>query len=113
MSSTEDFIKASVVFIRAEYGKSIIELLELRGSVPCFGNYDFGNRTVFYFSFQRIFCNRLVSAIVTAIVAVTARVGASAPSTSSCVLVPVLTIVGVGVSLRLDDINLELYWSMC
>ena len=33
------------------------------------------------------------------------------PSTSSGVLVPVLTIVDVGVSLGHDDKNLELYWS--
>ena len=44
-----------------------------------------------------------------AIAAATARVGALAPSTSSGVLVPVLTIIGVGVSLGHDDINLELY----
>ena len=109
MSGTEDFIEATVVFISAEYGKSITDLLELRGSVPCFSNCEFGNRTVFYFSFEKIFCNQLVSAILTAIAAATTGVGASAPSTSSGFPVPVLTIVGVGVSLGHDNINLELY----
>ena len=50
--------------------------------------------------------------IVTAIAAASAAV-ASAPSTSSGDLVPVLTIIGVGVSLEHDNINFELYWSMC
>ena len=36
-----------------------------------------------------------------------------APSVSSGDLVLVLTIVGIGVSLRHDDIEFELYWSMC
>ena len=102
MFGTEDIIEATLVLIRAECGKSIIMLLELRGSVPCFSNCEFGNRTVFHFSFERIFCDQIVSAIVTAIAAATVGVEASAPSTSSTssgVLVPVLTIVGVGVSL--------------
>ena len=38
MSGTEDFIEATIVFISAEYGKSIPKLLELRESVPCFSN---------------------------------------------------------------------------
>ena len=37
-SSTEDFIEALVVFISVEYRKNIANLLELRGSMPCFGN---------------------------------------------------------------------------
>ena len=50
--------------------------------------------------------------IGTAIAAATAVGGSLAPSTSSGVLVFVLTIVGVGVSLGHDNMNLELYWSM-
>ena len=151
MSGTEDFIEATVIFICAEYGKSIIELIELRRAVPYFSNCEFrnqildlvasgtensikalvvfisaeyreiitnllelfGNWTVFYFFFERIFCDQLVSAIVTAITAATAGVGALAPSISSGVLVLVLIIIGVGDSLGHDNINLELYWSMC
>ena len=37
-SGMEDFIEALVVFISAECRKSITNLLELRGSMPCFGN---------------------------------------------------------------------------
>ena len=109
MSGTENFIETTVVFTRTRYRRSIIELLELRGSVSCFSNCEFGNQTVFYFSFERIFCDRLVSTIVTAIAPATAGVGAFALSTSSGVLVPVLTIVGVGFSLEHENINFELY----
>ena len=58
-------------------------------------------------------CDRIVSANVTAIPTATAIGGSSAPSTSYGDLVLVLTIIGVGVSLGHDDINFELYWSMC
>ena len=61
-----------------------------------------------YFAIE-LFPQSLFMAIAT----VTAVGGSSAPSTSSGVLVPVLTIIGVGVSFRHDDINFELYWSMC
>ena len=37
-SGMEDFIETTVVFISAEYRKSIVDLLELRGFMPCFGN---------------------------------------------------------------------------
>ena len=76
--------------------------------MPCFSNCEFGNWTVFHFSFERIFCNQLISAIVTAITTAIAGVGTLAPSDSSGVLVLVLTIVGVSVSLGHDDINLKL-----
>ena len=36
-SGMEDFIEATVIFISTEYRKSIANLLELRGSMPCFG----------------------------------------------------------------------------
>ena len=53
-----------------------------------------GNRTVFYFFFESIFFDRLISAIIM-VIAVATVVGASAPFISFGVLVPVLTIVGV------------------
>ena len=37
-SGTEDFIEATVVFVSAEYRKSIVDLFELRRSMPCFSN---------------------------------------------------------------------------
>ena len=52
-------------------------------------------------------CNQVVSAIVMAIAAASA-VKTLALSTSSKVLVPVLTIVGVGVSFRHADISFVL-----
>ena len=109
----EHLIEALVVFISAEYRKSITNLLELKGSMPCFGNCWFGKQTVFHFSFKWIFCDRLVSATVMAIATATAAGSSLGSSTYSGDLVPVLTIIGVGVSLRHDDINFELYWSMC
>ena len=78
MSGTEDFIEATVVFICAEYGKCITELLEFRGSVPYFSNFEFGNRTFFHFSLEEVFCDQLVSAIVMAIAAAIAIGGFSA-----------------------------------
>ena len=55
----------------------------------------------------------MVSATVAAIAMATAVGSSLAPSTSSGDLVPILTIVGVGVSLGHDNINFELYWAMC
>ena len=56
---------------------------------------------------------KIVEQTVTAIATVITVGSSPAPSTSSRILVLILTIVGVGVSLGHDDINLELYWSMC
>ena len=59
------------------------------------------------------FCNQVVSSTVTVIATATAVGSPSVLFISSGNLVPVLTIVGIGVSLGHDNINFELYWSMC
>ena len=81
--------------------------------MPCFSNYKFINQTVFHFSYERILCNQHVSAIVMGIAKATVGVGVLSLSTFSSVLIPVQTIIGVGVCFGRDDINLELYWFMC